>query len=96
MNTEQLIRSARDGIAGKHPEHGWRIEDGTERAIAYALLALVAEQQITNSQLASLDITLGRIAKALERAPQSASDPAPKRRLRFAVRRKSSPGISTH
>jgi hypothetical protein len=72
---------------GRHPTCDFPIQDGTEHAVGYALLALVDQQQRTNAQLAAIDITLSRIAKALERKPETIPVAEPKRRLRFPTRR---------
>jgi len=74
METNQLIRRAEKAMDGDHPEYGWPINNGSERAVPYLLLALVREQQAIGVQLAGLDATLGRIASALE---QRNAEPAP-------------------
>jgi hypothetical protein len=90
METENLIRLAKKGMDGKHPTCDFPIQNDTEHAVGYALLALVDQQQRTNVQLAGINSTLSRIAKELEQRPQSAQTvpPAePQRRRWFASRR---------
>lgn len=88
MNTDDLIRSAEKSMAGEHPTYDWPIQNGTEKATAYALLALVAEQQRTNAQLASIDSSLSRIAKALEQLPEPTPKAQPALRLWLPGRRR--------
>lgn len=90
MDATQLIRLAEKGMDGRHPMHGFPIQNGVEHAVGYALLALVDEQKVIASQLAGIDITLGRIAKALEQSAESkpTSEPEPKRRLWLPTRRR--------
>ena len=82
MDTTELIRRAERGMRGKDPEHGFPIDDGHAEAIPYLLLVLVREQQAIGAQLAGLEATLGRIAKALEQRnvqPEPAPSNEPKR-----------------
>lgn len=74
MDTSALIRRAEKAMNGDQPEYGWPIKNGPEVAVPYLLLALVREQQATNTQIADLDATLGRIAAAME---QRNAEPAP-------------------
>jgi hypothetical protein len=83
MDTAALIRDAETAMDGKDPEYGWPINNGFERAVPYLLLALVREQQAIGTQLAGLDVTLSRIASALEQRnaePALAPTAEPKRR----------------
>jgi hypothetical protein len=77
--TDTLLRQARTALDGKHPEHGFPIQDGHHNATAYALVALATEQKATNWHLASIAHSLTRIADALQ-APAPTVQPEPRRR----------------
>lgn len=78
--TEQHLTTVRRRLDGTDG-HGLRITstEGGKRAVLYALLALVSEQQAATVQLA-------RIADALQQ-PKVGAEPEPKRRLWLPGRR---------
>lgn len=94
METPTLIAAAERALEGRHPKHDFLINNGTEKATAYALVALAREQRTTNAQLASIAVSLDQIARALtargpaaEAAPPAEEpDPAPARRRWFTRR----------
>ncbi|WP_329143496.1 hypothetical protein OIU91_06085 [Streptomyces sp. NBC_01456] len=86
--TDIHVSRAEDGVDGKNPMNGFSAQDGPQRAVPHALLALVTEQQATNAHLAQIADSLGRIAAALDK-PAAEEPPAsePKRRLWLPSRR---------
>jgi hypothetical protein len=83
METPELIRRAETALDGKHPQHGFSINNGSQAATPYLLMALAEEQRATNWQLNGIADSLSRIAKALEQRdeqPAPAPKPEPKRR----------------
>jgi hypothetical protein len=90
MTTADQIRKAKKGLDGLHPLHDFPIQDGEIHAVGHALLALVSEQQTTNSHLAGIASSLDRIAAALERqavAPTPGTAPESKRSFWLPSRR---------
>ncbi|MEE4419552.1 hypothetical protein [Streptomyces bugieae] len=79
--TEIHVSRAEDGVNGKNPMHGFSVQDGPQRAVPHALLALVTEQQATNAHLAAIADSLDRIATALAKPTVVEPAPEPKRRL---------------
>lgn len=82
INTQNQIRKALKGLN----DHalGYNHQDAQRDATANAVLALVAEQRITNSLLVSIAESLGRIAKAAQQPTASTPEPTtpePKRRF---------------
>ena len=87
MNTtHQLLRQAAKGLEGKHPLHGFPVDNATDMGAAHALVALATEQQTTNAHLASIADSLARIADAMNQ-PAPSSEPEPKRRFWLPGRR---------
>lgn len=88
--TDTLLRQARTALDGKHPEHGFPIQDGYQDATANALVALATEQKATNWHLASIAHSLTRIADALQApVPTVQARPEPRRRGWPFIRRNS-------
>jgi len=87
MDTTELIRRAEAAMDGKHPQHGFSINDGDQAAVPYLLMGLVKEQRATNWHLEGIANSLSRIAKALEQKPEPAPTPEPKRRPWLPSRR---------
>ncbi|WP_274916540.1 hypothetical protein [Streptomyces sp. WZ-12] len=85
-STATHIRRAEKGVDGKDPMHGWSVQDGSQRAVPHALLALVTEQEATNAHLASIADSLDRIAAALDKSAIEPSTSQPKRRLWLPAR----------
>ncbi|MER8003043.1 hypothetical protein [Streptomyces sp. NPDC095613] len=88
MDTTDLIRRAKYGLNGKHPSHGFPIQDGANQATAHALVALVAEQQATNQHLASIAESLAALAATQQPPGNHTPEPEPKRRLWLPSRRR--------
>ena len=89
MDTTRLVRAAEKGIDGRHPQHGFAVQDGNRQAIPYTLLALVSEQQRTNAALDRIADSLDRIANATEKHEPAVAEPEPKRRVWLPGRRHS-------
>lgn len=83
-DTQELLRRANRGLAGRHPRSDFPIQGGDREASAHALVALASEQQTTNAHLAGIADSLARIAAVLE---QPAPAPAPKSRRWYPTRR---------
>ena len=84
--TQQLLRQAAKGLEGKHPLHGFPVDNATDMGAAHALVALATEQQTTTAHLASIADSLARIADAMKQ-PTLSPEPKPKRRLWLRARR---------
>lgn len=80
VTTDSLLFQAAEALDGKHPQHGFPIDNGTQEATAHALVALAIEQQTTNELLA-------RIANALDRQTAAPAAAEPPRRRWFSGRR---------
>lgn len=89
MDANTLIRQSRKALDGRHPEYGFPINNGSERATAHALVALAEQQQETNRHLASIAESLATLAAATTTPPSTVPpEPEPKRRLWLPARRK--------
>lgn len=88
MNITTLIRQSHKALDGRHPEHDFPINNGSEKASALALVALAEQQQETNRHLASIAESLAALAAAPATPPNAAAiETEPKRRLWLPTRR---------